>query len=296
MKKKFLIPVLMMAAMFLIAGCGSKEQMVLSFINIGKGDAFLIRVPGGGYYMCDTGKKEDYAVMDRFLEMKKVEHLDGIFLSHGHKDHAGGLKLILKKYPTDKIYLSGKDDMTYKKTDVEQTAAEYQTEIVKMQGGEVLELGGARVQVWIPPDKDPENENNNSMVARWSFKDTSFLMTGDLEKGEEKQFLESFRDCRADVLKLGHHGEKDATSKSLLNAVMPAYGIITGNEEENPDSVNSKTARRLKKYGIKAYYSEGEQIAWDFIADGTSVKAVRIMDNSAGARNGNAAADEKEEE
>ena len=40
--------------------------------------------------------------MDRFLEMKKVEHLDGIFLSHGHKDHAGGLKLILKKYPTDK--------------------------------------------------------------------------------------------------------------------------------------------------------------------------------------------------
>ncbi|MCA5963196.1 MBL fold metallo-hydrolase [Blautia sp. RD014234] len=61
------------------------------------------------------GKKEDYAVMDRFLEMKKVEHLDGIFLSHGHKDHAGGLKLILKKYPTDKIYLSGKDDITYKK-------------------------------------------------------------------------------------------------------------------------------------------------------------------------------------
>lgn len=46
MKKKFLIPVLMMAALFLIAGCGSKEQMVLSFINIGKGDAFLIRVPG----------------------------------------------------------------------------------------------------------------------------------------------------------------------------------------------------------------------------------------------------------
>ena len=55
-------------------------------------------------------------------------------------------------------------------------------------------------------------------------------------------------------------------------------GIITGNEEENPDSVNKKIAKRLKKYGVKAYYSEGEQTAWDFIADGTSVKAVKVMD------------------
>ena len=116
------------------------------------------------------------------------------------------------------------------------------------------------------------------MVVRWSFKDTSFLMTGDMEKKEEKQFLQTFGDCRADVLKLGHHGEKDATSKALLEAVMPVYGIITGNEEENPDSVNKKIAKKIKKYGVKAYYSEGEQTAWDFIADGTSVKAVKVMD------------------
>lgn len=277
-KRKFLIPILMLTILFFILGCGSKEQMVLSFINIGKGDAFLIRVPGGGYYMWDTGKEEDYPIVDRFLELRKVEHLNGIFLSHGHKDHAGGLKLILEKYPADKIYLSGKDDITYKRTEARQTAAEYQTEIVELQGGEVLDLGGAKAYVWIPPEKDPENENNSSMVVRWTFQDTSFLMTGDMEKGEEKQFLESHWDCRSDVLKLGHHGEKDATSKALLKAVMPAYGIITGNEEENPDSMNSKVARRLKKYGVKAYYSEGEQIAWDFIADGTSVKAVRIMD------------------
>ncbi len=57
MKKKFLIPVLMMAAMFLIAGCGSKEQMVLSFINIGKGDAFLIQVPEADIICAIRGKK-----------------------------------------------------------------------------------------------------------------------------------------------------------------------------------------------------------------------------------------------
>lgn len=173
----------------------------------------MIQVPDGGYYMWDTGKEEDYPMVERLLDIKKLERLDGIFLSHGHKDHAGGLELIMEKYS-----------------------------------------------------------------VRWSFKVTLFLMTGDMEKKEEKQFLQTFRDCRADVLKLGHHGEKDATSKALLEAVMPVYGIITGNEEENPDSVNKKIAERLKKYGVKAYYSEGEQTAWDFIADGTSVKAVKVMD------------------
>ena len=252
--------------------------MVLSFINIGKGDAFLIQVPDGGYYMWDTGKEEDYPMVERLLDIKKVERLDGIFLSHRHKDHAGGLELIMEKYSVEKVYLSGKDDITYKKINPEQTASEYGAEVVKLQGDEVLSLGGATAQVWIPGNRDTENENNNSMVVRWSFKDTSFLMTGDMEKKEEKQFLQTFGDCRADVLKLGHHGEKDATSKALLEAVMPVYGIITGNEEENPDSVNKKIAKRLKKYGVKAYYSEGEQTAWDFIADGTSVKAVKVMD------------------
>ncbi|MCQ4745172.1 MBL fold metallo-hydrolase [Blautia coccoides] len=286
-KRKILVLAAVLAVLLLTAGCGEtgqgkqedlKGNMVLSFINIGKGDAFLIQVPDGGYYMWDTGKEEDYPMVERLLDIKKVERLDGIFLSHGHKDHAGGLELIMEKYSVEKVYLSGKDDITYKKINPEQTASEYGAEVVKLQGDEVLSLGGATAQVWIPGNRDTENENNNSMVVRWSFKDTSFLMTGDMEKKEEKQFLQTFEDCRADVLKLGHHGEKDATSKALLEAVMPVYGIITGNEEENPDSVNKKIAERLKKYGVKAYYSEGEQTAWDFIADGTSVKAVKVMD------------------
>ena len=286
-KRKILVLAAVLAVLLLTAGCGEtgqgkqedlKGNMVLSFINIGKGDAFLIQVPDGGYYMWDTGKEEDYPMVERLLDIKKVERLDGIFLSHGHKDHAGGLELIMEKYSVEKVYLSGKDDITYKKINPEQTASEYGAEVVKLQGDEVLSLGGATAQVWIPGNRDTENENNNSMVVRWSFKDTSFLMTGDMEKKEEKQFLQTFEDCRADVLKLGHHGEKDATSKALLEAVMRVYGIITGNEEENPDSVNKKIAERLKKYGVKAYYSEGEQTAWDFIADGTSVKAVKVMD------------------
>ena len=117
--------------------------------------------------------------------------------------------------------------------------------------------------MWIPGNRDTENENNNSMVVRWSFKDTSFLMTGDMEKKEEKQFLQTFEDCRADVLKLGRPRGKGCHIKSSSGGRHACLWDHNGElEEENPDSVNKKIAERLKKYGVKAYYSEGEQTAW----------------------------------
>ncbi|MFR8028127.1 hypothetical protein [Eisenbergiella massiliensis] len=63
----------------------SENQMILSFINIGKGDAFLLKLPEDGYYLCDTGKAEDYPLISRLLRQKGVDSLKGIFLSHGHK-------------------------------------------------------------------------------------------------------------------------------------------------------------------------------------------------------------------
>lgn len=56
----------------------SENQMILSFINIGKGDAFLLKLPEDGYYLCDTGKAEDYPLISRLLRQKGVDSLKGI--------------------------------------------------------------------------------------------------------------------------------------------------------------------------------------------------------------------------
>lgn len=105
---------------------------------------------------------------------------------------------------------------------------------------------------------------------------THYLMTGDMEKEEEKIFLNENKDIRCDVLKLGHHGEKDVTTKELLNRTRPQYGIITGNEKENPESVNDKISKRLAKFNVKPFYSEGDQLAMDFISDKYSISIENI--------------------
>ena len=66
-----------------LTGCSHKarssEGFTLTFIHVGKGDAFLMTVPGDGYYLVDTGKKKDFEEIREVLEEKGVTSLQGIF-------------------------------------------------------------------------------------------------------------------------------------------------------------------------------------------------------------------------
>lgn len=262
-----------------ISGCGQKEKGMitgktaeLTFITIGKGDAFLLKTPEDTYYMCDTGKKEDYQQIKKVLERKQVTKLKGIFLSHGHKDHTGNVKNLIKDYPVEKIYLSKKDKASYEKIDMQKLKESYQVPLEYLEGGEVLDLEGVTAKIWIPDRCDYRNANNNSIVIRFQYRKNSFLMTGDMEYGEEAAYLQSGEVANTDILKLGHHGENDATSVTFLEKVKPTYGLITGNAEENPDSVNQEIEARLDAYDVESFYSEGEQLAWEFTLSGEQIQ------------------------
>lgn len=300
--KRNLTKVLLLAGCLLsgvlMSGCTGKAQanekefatgdtVELTFITIGKGDAFLIKTPQNTYYMYDTGKKEDYEQIKQVLETKHVSEFKGIFLSHGHKDHAGNVKHIIKEYPVETIYLSEKDEASYEKTDirelaekyqVRELAEKYQVSLQYLKGGETLNLEGVTADIWIPERCDFRNSNNNSVVIRFAYGQNSFLMTGDMEYGEEAAYLQSGVAEKTDILKLGHHGEKDATSVALLEKIQPAYGLITGNEEENPDSVNPEITARLEAFDVEAFYSENKQLAWDFIMDGSQIQIEKLTE------------------
>lgn len=268
-------------------GCEQKEKeepivtgrtAELTFITIGKGDAFLLKTPEDTYYMCDTGKKEDYQQIKNVLEKKQVTGLKGIFLSHGHKDHAGNVKKLIKEYPVEKIYLSKKDEVSYEKIDMQELAEAYQVSLEYLEGGEVLDLEGVTADVWIPERCDYTNANNNSVVIRFQYGKNSFLMTGDMEYEEEAAYLQSGKVKKTDILKLGHHGENDATSVTLLEKVKSKYGLITGNEEENPDSVNPEIQARLDAFDVESFYSEGQQLAWEFVLDGEQIQIEQLKE------------------
>ena len=250
----------------------------LTFITIGKGDAFLLQSPEGGAYLVDTGKAEDYPQIARTLIVQGVKSLDGIFLTHGHKDHAGCLEQLLTAFPTDTVYISGKDTVSYDAIQPESICEAAGTALVRLNGGEVLDLGGVEAAVWLPDTEDTENENNNSLILRMTYGDTRFLLMGDAEAEEETLLLESGFPVQADVLKLGHHGKQDATGKAFLEAVKPSIGLIAGNAQEDPDTVNELIAGRLNEQGVSTLYSQSTGLGYELWSDGKEIHTSTLPD------------------
>ena len=85
--KRIIRIVSLLLVILILSSCGKKEEvpvtnggsMVLTFITIGKGDAFLLSSPEGEHYLIDTGKQSDFPQIARILKIKNVDTLNGIF-------------------------------------------------------------------------------------------------------------------------------------------------------------------------------------------------------------------------
>ncbi len=76
-----------------------------------------------------------------------------------------------------------------------------------------------------------DDVNENSIVTRLSYNDGSRvfreLFMGDAGEASEARLLASGADLRADVLKVGHHGSRYASSALFIAAVQPKRSIIS---------------------------------------------------------------------
>ena len=81
------------------------------------------------------------------------------------------------------------------------------------------------------PDGAFENQNNHSLVTRVEFGTASFLFMGDLEEAAIELLVNFYGDqpgglLDADVIQVGHHGSRNATTSELVHAVTPRVAVI----------------------------------------------------------------------
>ncbi len=171
----------------------------VSFINVGQGDAILIRTPlNRCSIMIDTGKPSQSRTVDTFLKAKGVRTIDILFISHSDSDHSGNTEFIQNSY------------IVYR------TVTEH---FVSMDCGGIVFTDLNTI--------DDEDANRSSLVQYFELNGISYLMMGDADKLTEEQIVRDYGSLRATVLKASHHGSATGSSQLFLETVRPHLAVIS---------------------------------------------------------------------
>ena len=234
------------------------DGVTILCLNVGKGDAILIRAEGQ-CFLVDTGYKRTADALMKMLEREGVTRLNGVFLTHNHKDHYGGLNaLCTSGIRIDAFYTSAycQDGFGADHPLVIAAARRGQT-VRPLKGGDQVRLSDTAVfDVLAPVRLNNDNENNNSLVMQLETADGSVLLTGDMKFEEEYDLISQGLLRQTDVLKVAFHGDNSSTSMSFLSAVRPRVGLISTSTAEEKDTPSRDVLQRLASVGCAIYVTQ----------------------------------------
>jgi competence protein ComEC len=247
-------------------------------LDVGQGDALLVRFPGGPTMLIDAGgfarSRFDVGskVVAPAIRSLGILKIDILAVTHAHRDHLGGAAAIVRSFSPGAVWLGRMPVDDPAVAEIEDLAREAGSAVVFPRRGARIVLGEAQLEV-LNPGRGVEGagpaRNDDSLVLRLSFGGHAVLLTGDLEASLETTLLGERRDLGADLLKVGHHGSRTSTTRPFLLAVAPKFGVISvgaANPWGHPDV---EVLRRLGEAGVIIYRTDRDG-AVRFSTDGTS--------------------------
>ncbi len=225
------------------------DRLSVTFLDIGQGDAILIRSLSGHNILVDGGPsgEEITEALGRHLPFWD-RHLHLVVLTHPDQDHLAGLVTVLERYDVDQILAPAmtKDSPTFRAW--QKAIAERDIPQREAFAGQWLDLGGgATLSVLHPPPEllPAADEDDNSLVLKVSLGDAAFLLTADIGAEGEAYLVSNNGDLHAPVLKVAHHGSGASTSTAFLAAVEPLTAVISVGEDNRYGHPAPETLDRL---------------------------------------------------
>jgi competence protein ComEC len=209
------------------------SALTLHFLRVGQGDGAAIRTPGGHWVLVDAGPRFDGSDAGRrivvpFLRRHGVRRLSAVVVSHVHADHLGGVPAVLERFPADVVVEPGdlSDDSRYLEFLSQLDAGGIRWH--PGRPGDRFELDSVAFVILHPDTAWAEwgaDLNEDSIVLLVQYREFTALFTGDA--GERAEPLIAARSGAIDLLKVGHHGSRTATTDALLARITPRAAVIS---------------------------------------------------------------------
>jgi competence protein ComEC len=214
---------------------GRSDRLEMHILDVGQGDAILLRTNGRHWILLDAGPAWRGGDAGRTTVLpyllRRGASLEAFVLSHPHTDHVGGAASVLNAMKPhaywDAAFAGGSEAYVASLAAAKRQGIEWR----RVHPGDSISIDGVSVKFLAPDSawtvglKDP---NLASTIAIVSYGMVRFLLVGDAERAEEDWLLAHYgHDLRADVLKVGHHGSSTSSSDGFLEAVRPELAVIS---------------------------------------------------------------------
>lgn len=172
-----------------------------------------------------------------------------LILTHLHADHADGAVRLMEMLPVDTLVLpADADDSGGLYAGILSCADRHGTRVVAVENNTTASVGGINARIYKPADDGDENER--CLMLSIQNGDTELLVTADASKKQERALARREDVSDTDILIVGHHGSKYASSRELLEEAGGGLAVISVgyNTYGHPAK---ETLDALKRYGYQ---------------------------------------------
>ncbi|HVH69473.1 MAG TPA: DNA internalization-related competence protein ComEC/Rec2 [Gemmatimonadales bacterium] len=251
--------------------------LTVFFLDVGQGDAALLRTPNGRWLEIDGGPRlpgDDAGrrVVIPFLRRHGAGRLALLVATHGDADHLGGLPAVVEAFHPDLVLEPGEPlgRPLYLEflAAVEASGARWRA----ARAGDRVEVDGVVLEVLSPDSlwmRLPLDVNDHGVVLRVTYGDERLLFQADAGLPVEARLVG--RVGPVELLKVGHHGSRTATSDEWLDELAPHEAVISVGRHNRYGHPAPEVVARLVQHGITLYRTDqGGTIT--FFTDGHSAR------------------------
>jgi competence protein ComEC len=232
------------------------DFLKIHFIDIGEGDAILIEAEGESALLDSGNLLSGYRLLD-YLKKNGISKMKYLIITHPHPEHIGGVFFLLPKLKAENLFDNGQPLDKYNHLERWYEALfRSNKNYRKLSKSDTLKLGKTTLEVLWPVQLDPISYNDNSLVIKLKSKNFACLFTADISKGTELKLLDKNADLKANILKVAHHGSREATGIDFLDAVNPEVAVISAGKDDIKEVPASEVLDLLKTKGIKTYRTD----------------------------------------
>jgi len=245
---------------------GHTEKLTATFFDVGQGDSALVEFPGGQTMLIDGGGSvrgidPGRSAIAPYLWNHGVRRLDYVVLTHPHPDHINGLAYIIDNFEVGQVWEGGLSSDNDGYARICKLIKTLRLPRYVISGTGEMPVGGATMQVLHTAaesldDTDREvyaRENNRSLVLRVKYRDVSVLFAADAGHEAQGAMLAASPPLplKSTVLKMPHHGGRDACNEPFIRAVEPKAAVISVGRYNSFHHPSPETVSTLKGIGTR---------------------------------------------